>query len=112
MDISPGERQGLDIAAVHNAWIEIPSELGWSDKNENKQSRVFLQKKQYWGKVSILAANILRRDFQLMIDPKDLQHSVKVRPMTTTIGDRMSVMYRKTWGSWFEAVFGKPPLSR
>ena len=112
VDICPGERQGLDIAQIGPNWIEIPSEQGWSDGTQDRKSRVLLRKRKYFGKVSILAANTLRRDFELSIDPEDQVHPVKTRPMATTFGGRLSLMYRKTWKCWVDAFIGRPPLPR
>ena len=65
---------------LHNDQIEIASEQGWGDAEKGRQSRVFLQRQRYEGRVSIVGKNILRRSFDLVIDPADPNRLVTVSP--------------------------------
>jgi len=71
--IFPGENQTLDVVRFHETNIEIPSEQGWSHATKGTQARVFLSNnpanKVYKGRLTIVAKNLLRRNFTIEIDP-------------------------------------------
>lgn len=80
ISIFPGEKQALDLVMVHPDRIEIPSEQGWATLTPGAKSRVFLKKKRYEGSVNLVAKNVLRRSFGLVIDPNNGTNLVTLTP--------------------------------
>ena len=88
VDIYPGEQQILSIANIEADWIEIPSEMGRSSEQSEKErnrlhqrehmkSRVFLKRKKYSARVKIVSMNTRARCFDITIDPEDEKYPLK-----------------------------------
>jgi hypothetical protein len=76
ISIYPGEKQALDLVRINGNQIEIPSEQGWGDMGTGKRSRVFLKQKRYEGTIYLVAKNVLRRSFSLVIDSHNKNNPV------------------------------------
>ena len=80
IDIYPGEKQALDLVMFEKDKIQIPSEQGWFDPENNHRARVFLRNDRYEGSLHIVSKNTLRRSFKLVIDASSNMPAIKLTP--------------------------------